>query len=251
MVTIGETRGELFAATRWSLVLEAGDSQAASRAAGDALAELCRAYWQPIYLFLRRHGYDTPDAQDLTQGFFLHLIESRAYTRADPQKGKFRSFLLGALKYFLANERERSHAQKRGGAARLVELDESTVAEVEANAEVSLRRYRDVERAFDREWATTLLRHAFERLAAECQLAGKQALFDALKTHLGGASDGAIPYDELATRLRRPVGTLWSDVARLRARHRDILREEVRTTVAGDADVDDELRYLCAVMGSV
>lgn len=248
MAATSETRNGLFEPTRWTVVLGAGNSQAGSQVASAALAELCRAYWQPIYLFLRRHGYNAPDAQDLTQGFFLHLIESRAYTRADPEKGKFRSFLLGALKYFLANEREYSQAQKRGGAARLVELNEAALAEAEADAERSSRRQRNAERCFDRQWATTLLRHAFERLAAECEIAGKQALFEALKTYLGGGDGGSVPYEAIAARLRRPVGTLWSDVARMRTRHRDLLREEVRATVGADSDVDEELRYLCAVM---
>jgi len=244
---MSETRNGLFDPTRWSVVLSAGDSQAGSQAAGAALTELCRAYWQPIYFFLRRHGYNAPDAQDLTQGFFLHLIESRTYTRADPKKGKFRSFLLGGLKYFLANERERTQAQKRGGASRLIELDDAALAEAEADAGVSFRRQRNADHAFDREWAIRLLRHAFERLARECAIAGKQALFEALKTHLS-AESGSVPYEQIAARLRRPVGTLWSDVARLRARHRDILREEIRATVGAESDVDDELRYLCAVL---
>jgi RNA polymerase sigma-70 factor (ECF subfamily) len=243
-----QTRNALFQSTRWTLVLKAGDSGADAQLSDSALAELCRAYWQPIYLFLRRHGYKPPDAQDLTQGFFLHLIENRAYRRADPGKGKFRSFLLGALKYFLANERTRAEAQKRGGHAALLEFDENALREADNDAEAILRGQRSAEHVYDREWAATLLRHAFERLARECEIAGKVALFEALKTHLTEVDGSPLPYAEIAARLRRPVATLWSDVARLRARHRDILREEVRTTVAEPADVDEELRYLCEVL---
>ena len=130
----GETtpRATLFPSTRWTMVLEAGDDEAASRQSLSALSELCRIYWRPLYLFLRREGFGPDDAQDLTQGFFADLIETRAYARADREKGRFRSFLLGALKHFAANARDRERAQKRGGGIVPEQFDERVVSEVEA-----------------------------------------------------------------------------------------------------------------------
>src|SRR6266511_4758040 len=124
-----ERRDELFASTRWTMVLEAGDSATASAHALSALSELCQIYWRPLYAFLRKQGYGSEDAQDLTQGFFAHLIESRAYARADREKGRFRSFLLGALKHFLAHARDYGRAQKRGGGFLPVQLDEAALSE--------------------------------------------------------------------------------------------------------------------------
>ena len=239
-------RGGLFASTRWTIVLEAGDSAAASAQSLSALSELCQIYWRPLYLFLRREGYGSDDAQDLTQGFFADLIETRAYARADREKGRFRSFLLGALKHFVADARDRDRAQKRGGGIIPEQLDDKTIAEAEVQVERAAKWNAD--QVYDREWATSLLRRALERLEQECALAGKGELFGYLKPYLSVMEDAAIPYDEMAQRLHRPVTTLRSDVARLRARYRAILREEVRGTVAEGSDVDEELRYLCRVL---
>src|SRR6516165_1808110 len=203
------TREGRFTSTRWTMVLDAGESQTPPDQALNALSELCRIYWRPIFLFLRRQGSNPDDAQDLTQGFFAHLIESRAYARADPDKGRFRSFLLGALKHFVA------HA-----------------------------------RAYEREWAETLLRTALDRLAEECALAGKDELFKQLNSHLSVTSKGAVPYEEMSRQLGRPIMTLRSDVARLRWRYRAILREEVGGTVAQASEIDAELRHLCEVLAA-
>jgi DNA-directed RNA polymerase specialized sigma24 family protein len=238
----------LFASTRWTMVLEAGKSQAPSRDVLNALSELCRIYWRPIFLFLRRQGSNPDDAQDLTQGFFAHLIESRAYARADPDKGRFRSFLLGTLKHFVAHERSHDRAQKRGGGMILGQLDTAAIAEADARAIGA--QGLSAERAYEREWAETLLRQALRRLAEECALAGKEDLFAQLNSHLSAGSDGAIPYAQLSLRLGRPIATLRSDVARLRSRYRAILREEVSGTVAEPRDVDAELRHLCEVLAA-
>jgi DNA-directed RNA polymerase specialized sigma24 family protein len=240
------TRDSLFASTRWSVVRHAADSQTSSEHALSALSELCQIYWRPVYLFLRRDGYAFQDAEDLTQGFFAHLIENRAYTRADPQKGRFRAFLLGALKYFIADVRKRERAQKRGGGAALLPLDDAVIAEAEARA-VELERW-SADRVYEREWAAALLREALNRLAAECALGGKKDLFESLKSHLSPGSDARVPYEQLASRLGRPAATLRSDVARLRERFGAILREEVQSTLLDAANVDGELRYLCEVM---
>jgi RNA polymerase sigma-70 factor (ECF subfamily) len=236
-------RDELFASTRWTMVLKAGDSATASAHALSALSELCQIYWRPLYAFLRKKGYGRDDAQDLTQGFFAHLIETRAYAHADQEKGRFRSFLLGALKHFIADARDRGRAFKRGGGMILEELDDKAIAEAEAQIGRATKWQAD--EVYDREWAASLLRQALDRLAQECALAGKAELFSYLKPYLAVTEESTIPYEEMARRLHRAVTTLRSDVARLRARYRAILREEVRDTVMKATEVDEELRYLC------
>jgi DNA-directed RNA polymerase specialized sigma24 family protein len=240
-----ESRAELFTSTRWTIVLEAGDSAAASAQALSALSELCQIYWRPLYVFLRKQGFGSDEAQDLTQGFFAHMIESRAYARADRDKGRFRSFLLGALKHFIGDFRDRAWALKRGGGMILQNLDETTIAQAEAQMARTAKWQAD--EVYDREWAAALLRHAFNRLTQEWALAGKTELFSYLKPYL---SSTTIPYKEISQQLHRPVTTLRSDLARLRARYRLILREEVRGTVLEAADVDDELRYFCHVLAT-
>jgi RNA polymerase sigma-70 factor (ECF subfamily) len=244
-----EARREgLFASTRWTMVLDAGESQTPPDEALRALSELCRIYWRPIFLFLRRQGSDPEDAQDLTQGFFAHLIESRAYARADPDKGRFRSFLLGALKHFVDHARAHDRTQKRGGGMILRPLDTAAIAE--ADARVAGLQAWSAERVYEREWAETLLRTALDRLAEECALAGKHELFEQLNSHLSVASDRAVPYEEMSLKLGRPITTLRSDVARLRSRYRAILREEVSGTVAEASEVGAELRHLCEVLAA-
>jgi len=238
-----ESRDESFTSTRWTIVLEAGDSATASAHALSALSELCQIYWRPLYAFLRRQGYGAEDAQDLTQGFFADLIETRAYAHADREKGRFRSFLLGALKHFIADARDREQALKRGGGMILVKLDDNAIAEAEA--QIGRAPKWQADEIYDREWAASLLRQALDRLAQECALAGKAELFGYLKPYLAATEESTIPYEKMARRSHRPVTTLRSDVARLRKRYRVILREEVHATVLEAAEVDEELRHLC------
>ena len=225
---------------------QAADSQTASQHALSALSELCQIYWRPVYVFVRRQGTPQHDAQDLTQGFFADLIDSRAYTRADPMKGRFRSFLLGTLKHFVAHTRDHDRAQKRGGGDVPVQLDEAALSEAETYAS----RCKDwsADGIFDREWAASLARQALDRLEQEYELGGKSALFEALKSRLTTGEATAIPYEELANRLGRTAAHLRVDVTRLRARYRAILREEVSGTVVDARDVDEELRYLRQAM---
>jgi len=240
------TRESSFASTRWTVVRQAADSQTASQHALSALSELCQIYWRPVYVFLRRQGIAQHDAQDLTQGFFADLIESRAYARADPTKGRFRSFLLGTLKHFVAHARDRDHAQKRGGASILVQLDDGAISEAETCA--SRCNHWSADGIFEREWAASLARQTLDRLAQEYELGGKGPLFEALKSRLIAGEAAAIPYEELAKRLGRTAAHLRVDVTRLRARYRAILREEVSSTVVDSSDVDEELRYLRQAM---
>jgi RNA polymerase sigma-70 factor (ECF subfamily) len=242
------TRESSFASTRWTVVRQAADSQTASQHALSALSELCQIYWRPVYVFLRRQGIAQHDAQDLTQGFFADLIESRAYTRADPMKGRFRSFLLGTLKHFLAHTRDHDRAQKRGGGSVPVELDETAISEAETYA--SRCNAYSADGIFDREWAASLARQALDRLEQEYELGGKGALFEALKSRLTAGESAAISYEELANRLGRTAAHLRVDVTRLRARYRVILREEVSGTVVDPRDLDEELRYLRQAMSA-
>jgi RNA polymerase sigma factor (sigma-70 family) len=241
-------RDESFISTRWTIVFEAGDSENASAQALRALSELCEIYWRPVYAFLRKQGHGSDDAQDLTQGFFADLIETRAYARADREKGRFRSFLLGALKHFVADARDRERALKRGGGMIFEKLDEKAIAEAEAQiARVATWQANEV---YDSEWARSLLAQAVGRLAQESALAGKSELLGYLMPYLATAEESVIPYEEMSQRSHRPIATLRSDVARLRARYRAILREEVRGTVAQPGEVAEELRYLCRALAA-
>ncbi len=212
-----------------------------------ALSELCRIYWRPLYLFLRRESYSAADAQDLTQGFFADLIQNRAYQRADRSKGRFRSFLLGALKHFIADQRAHDFRQKRGGKNSFQTFDDETIREIETNQISSIKSWT-ADSLYEREWAAALLRQTLERLAQESACKGKSVLFEALRSYLPTGGDNAIPYDLLRQRLGRSILTLRSDVARLRARFRALLREEVRETLTDPREVGDELRYLCQVL---
>jgi RNA polymerase sigma-70 factor (ECF subfamily) len=240
-----EARGKLFTSTSWTLILEAGGSESTDRARG-ALTQLCTIYWRPLYLFLRRQGYSLHDAQDLTQGFFGDLIDTRFYMQADPDKGRFRSFLLGALKHFLANRKDHEQAQKRGRGVDVVPMSERAEQEVD---EMIARSYRlNAEDSYEREWAVTLLRRVITLLERECRVAGKSELFHALKGYLGAEGTNVLSYGEISARLSRSVVSLRKDVSRFRHRYRSILREEVRQTVANEAEVDAELRHLRAVV---
>ena len=240
-----EAREKLFAPTRWTLILEAGGSESSDQTRG-ALTQLCTIYWRPVYLFLRRQGHNPDDAQDLTQGFFAYLIETRFYMQADPDKGRFRSFLLGALKHFLANKRDHEQAQKRGRGVDFVPM--SAGAEHEVN-EMIARSYRlNAEDSYEREWAVTLLRRVITLLEEECRVAGKSRLFHALKGYLGAEGTNALSYEEISKELSRSVISLRKDVSRFRHRYRSLLREEVRQTVANEDEVDAELRYLRVAM---
>jgi RNA polymerase sigma factor (sigma-70 family) len=229
-----------FQTTRWSVVLAAQRGADATRSR-DALAMLCRDYWYPLYAFVRRRGYAAHEAQDLTQAFFADLLE-RNPTVADPAKGKFRSYLLGALKHFLANDWNRNQAQKRGGGHRLVEWD---ALDPEARYALEPADRDDAEALFDKRWAMELLARALEKLRAEFAAKNDEPTFDALKGTLTGAE---APREELAKKLGMSEGALKVAVHRLRQRYREVLRAEIAETVDSPADVDDEMRHLVAVL---
>ena len=213
-----------------------------------AIATLCRQYWPPLYAFARRRGHRFPDAQDLTQEFFGYLLEHRLYERADPAKGKFRSFLIAVFKRFLADAGKRETSQKRGGGREFVLL-RSELDHVEAQCvyELAEDAAPDEEHFFDQQWAETLVRNALASLDEAYAHEGKAELFKNLQPFLTGGEH--LPtQEELADRLRMPAATLRSHVTRLRARYRDTLRVEVARTVAREKDIDEELHYLCRIL---
>lgn len=238
-----------FGTTHWSVVLECSHADgASSEEAQAALAALCRQYWAPLYSFVRRRGYRPPDAQDLTQEFFAYLLENRLYCRADPSKGRFRSFLIILLKRFLSDAAKRENSQKRGGAYEFLPLGAELDA-FEARCLDGLAGHGslDEERSFERQWAETLVRSALDALGAQYAREFKAGLFEHLRGFLT-AGDDLPTQEEVAVRLQMPAATLRSYVSRLRVRYRAALRIEVARTVSQDEDIDEELRYLCQVL---
>lgn len=228
-------------------MLTAAQGEANPGQAEAALAELCRIYWTPLYTFVRRRGYDSHDAQDLTQGFFEHLIEHRIYERTHPGQGKFRSFLLAAMKNFLANAREREQALKRGGAGTPLPLLESAVREAESYYQ-SQHSVADPaiesDRCFERSWAQATVDAAMEQVSQAYTSEGKQSLFASLRPFIAKDTETLPTHDQTAAVLGMPASTVRSHVTRLRARYREALRAEVRRTVNSDSEVKEELLAL-------
>jgi len=243
MVKEGRDRGR-FAGTRWSLVLVAADSRNPDAAA--ALEELCRAYWYPVYAFLRRRGFDPEDAQDLTQGFFAELLEKRTLKAARKERGRFRSFLLAALKFHLSHERERAGALKRGGGVTPVRLDADTA---EGRYLLEPAEPRTPETLFERRWALELLERALTRLRAESESSDHRERLLRLLECLDGAAP-APRYKQLADELSMTESAVKVAVHRLRGRYRELLRDEVLQTVDDPGKIDDELRHLYSALDS-
>lgn len=230
-----------FADTRWSLVMVARDGQ--EQDAAQALGMLCEAYWQPLYAYLRRAGHAPHDAEDLVQGFLARVVERGIVGEAEAVRGKFRSFLIGCLEHFLANEWRREHRLKRGGGAEALPLHDPAVA---ARVEASLGKADDPRTAFERAWALTVLDRALERVRVECDTESATR-FEVLKPFLT-APRGDLPLDEAAARLKVSLAALKSMVHRLRVRYRELVRAELRETVLTESDVDEELRHLREVL---
>jgi RNA polymerase sigma factor (sigma-70 family) len=237
-----EGRPRVFATTHWSVVAAAGEG--ASVPAQQALETLCRRYWYPVYVYVRRKGYGPEDAQDLTQGFFAQLISKKHLQLADREKGRFRTFLLATLDYFLAREWSRAHRQKRGGLFTFVSLDEPAPEE----------RYRfepadsgTPERKFLKQWALTVLEQTMLALGKECEANNKGRLFRELKPLLSGER-GSVTYPELAQRLAMTEGAIRVAVHRLRHRYGELLRNEIAQTVSNPEEIDEEMRCLLSAL---
>ena len=230
-----------FHTTRWTLVIVSAQSQAAGGKA--ALAELCRIYWYPLYSFARRRGYSPHDAQDLTQGFFLHLLEHKALTQVDRLKGKFRSFLLSSFQNYLSNESQRAHSLKRGKNYEFVSLD---LENAESRYRLEPADYLTAEKIFDARWAMTLLNHVMVALGREYASEGKSSTFQALEIFLRFGDTRPSPsYEELSVTLGLSAGGVKTLVHRLRKRYSILLREEVARTVSDPVEVDNEIHSLC------
>jgi RNA polymerase sigma factor (sigma-70 family) len=229
---------ETFATTRWSLVVSAG--RRATPEGEQALADLCRRYWFPLYAFVRRRVGDEHEARDLTQEFFARLLEKNALAAAQAERGRFRAFLLTAVRNFLVNEGEKARAEKRGGGRVALPLD---------FAWGDARYHREpadpwtAEKLYERQWTLLLLEQVFGRLRTSYEATGKQQLFEHLKSYLVGDS-GAPSYAEMGRTLGMREGTVKVAVHRLRERYRELLRDEVAQTLAAGEDIEEEIRQL-------
>jgi RNA polymerase sigma-70 factor (ECF subfamily) len=233
-------RPSQFPTTRWTLVVAAGDPH--RKEARSALVSLCENYWYPLYAYVRRRGYSADEAQDLTQDFFIRVLEGRYLDRADQEKGRFRSFLLTSLKFFVADEEDRHRARKRGGGV-LVPLEFSSGEE---RYQREPAHDETPERIFERRWALSLLDRVVERLRNEFVHHGRPEHFERLKMFLLGQSDA--PYAALAREMNTSEGALKVAIYRLRKRYRELFRQEIADTVADPAEVESELRYLATVL---
>lgn len=232
-----------FVTTHWSVVLAAGGDD--STRARTALENLCRNYWYPLYAFVRRLGHNAHDAEDLVQGFFAVCLEKNYLGAVKQGRGKFRSFLLVALKRFLANEWDKQRTLKRGGKKALVELDALTA---EQRYALEPAEQLTADKLFDRRWALTLLEQVVRRLGDEQVAAGKREQFEALKESITTAGRGT-PYAELAAKLGLSEGAIKVAVHRLRQRYREILEEEIANTVATCEQIEEERRELFRALG--
>lgn len=222
------------------LVVAAGDPH--RKEARSALVSLCENYWYPLYAYLRRRGYSADEAQDLTQEFFVRVLEGRYLDRVDPEKGRFRSFILTSLKFFVADEEDRHRARKRGGGV-LVPLEFSSGEE---RYQHEPAHDETPERIFERRWALSILDRVVERLRDEFVQHGRPEHFERLKVFLLGQSD--TPYAALAREMHTSEGALKVAIHRLRKRYRDLFRQEIADTVADPTEVEFELRFLAAVL---
>jgi RNA polymerase sigma factor (sigma-70 family) len=233
-----------FVTTHWSVVLAAADEE--SSIAQNALQQLCHAYWYPLYAYVRRRGYAPEDAQDLTQEFFLRLLRKRSFTTADPNKGRFRAFLLGALKHFLADAQDRAATLKRGGGKPVVSWEQD-LAEDRFIREPADEASPD--RLFERRWALTVLDRAFARLEQRYRAGGRSELLNELRGYI--TTDTQRPtYAEAAEKLQMTESAVASAVFRLRQSYHELVREEVAQTVSSPSELDEEIRHLMGLFGS-
>ena len=226
------------------MVQLAADEESAE-SAQRALADFCQSYWPPLYAFLRHRGYSSNDAQDLTQAFFVHLVEHKTLSRADREKGRLRTFLLGSLQNFLANEYDRARALKRGGGRQILSLDDNLA---EAEASILATSGTDASSSFDLAWASNVVKRAWQELQNAFAAEGKTQWLEELRPFLAGGSPAPPRQDEVAARLGVPVATLRTSLMRLRQRYRESLRNEVARTVSDPSEVDEELKYLYRIL---
>jgi RNA polymerase sigma factor (sigma-70 family) len=238
--------GAPFATTHWTVVLHAAQGESAA-AAESALARFCQDYWPPIYTFLRRRGHSPSDAEDLVQGFFAHLLEENTLSRAQREKGRLRTFLLGALEYYLANDQIRASAIKRGGGRQIVSMDDP---QVEARAAQIADRPGVEGATYDKLWANTLVDRAWRQLGDALAAEDKSAWFEAMKPLLVGGDAAPPSQEQVAARLGISVENVRHSLHRLRRRYRDLLRAEVARTVSTSREIDEEMEYIFQLLSS-
>ena len=230
--------GELFHTTQWTVVLAAGGAQTPE--ADVALGKLCGTYWFPLYAYVRRRGYSKEDAEDLTQAFFESFLAKNYLDGLSVERGRFRAFLLAALKHFLANQWNKAQRQKRGGAVTHLSLDWQSA---DSRFQVAAAMEQSPDQAFDREWAAALLGSVIQRLEAECAVAGRACQFAELKRFLT-MEKGAVPHAAAAAALGIEEGAVRVALHRLRRRYRELLRDEIAQTLSAPCDVNEEMRAL-------
>lgn len=235
---------EAFSATRWSMVFRAANTS--EQDSKRDLDEICRACWYPIYAFVRRQGYSPEDSQDLAQGFFLHVLENNVLSHADPERGRFRSFLLGAVRHFISNEARKNRAEKRGGRISFVPVDTN---DDEERYEREIPHPDTPDKLFQRTWAEELLGRALDSLRRDYEKQGKSALFSALQPFLGGSASPD-SYQELGEHLGMSSGTVAVAVFRLRKRYGEVLRHEIAKTVEDPADIEHEIKLLLEALAA-
>ena len=235
--------GRRFDTTRWSVVLAVQEGSTCG--AQEALASLCEAYWEPLYAYCRRQGYGVEEARDLTQGYFTQLLEKDYLAEVHPSKGRLRSFLLASLKHFLANERDRAWALKRGGGSPEISLDTDTA---ESRYRVEAVDDLTPDKVFEKRWALTVIARVLARLREESTKTGKQKQFEQLKVFLTGEGP-RLPYKEVGDELGMNEGAVKTAVHRLRRHFGQLLRDEIAETVANDSEVDAEIRHLLSALG--
>ena len=246
----GTARRGTFVTTRWSLILSGAGSKSKEQATRAALAELCRIYWRPIFAFISRRGYSTQDAEDLTQDFFVMILEAHWLQNADPSRGRFRSLLLKSLKNFLNDAADKIHARKRGGDVSFISWDD-WITEAPSQLSMSTHTLNSLpaERLFDVRWAATVVERALRRLREECERKGRRRVFDVLNAYLTVERDD-VSCASLATNLEVPQSTVKKLLYQMRQRYRWLLRDEVAQTVDSPADIEDELRHLCGALAA-
>ncbi len=236
--------GAAFQTTHWTVVLRAGETQSDS-SAQKALSNFCEAYWPPLYTFVRHRGHASAEAQDLVQGFFAHVLEQNTLSRADREKGKLRTFLLGSFQNYLFNEYDRARALKRGGGHQILSIDEHLP---EAEASMMETMHLSDSAAYDLVWASNIVKRAWQQLQNAFEAEGKTEWFEVLRPFVAGGGKTPLNQEEAAAKLGVPIATLRTWLSRLRQRYREALRTEVASTVSDPAEVDQELHYLYQVL---
>jgi RNA polymerase sigma factor (sigma-70 family) len=226
------------------MILCARETQS-DEASRKALSDFCESYWPPLYAFVRHRGHASPEAQDLVQGFFAHLLEQNTLSRADREKGKLRTFLLGSLQNYLFNEYDRARTLKRGGGHKIVSIEDYLP---EAEASMMQTMHLSDSAAYDLVWASNIVKRAWQHLEKEFETEGKAESLEVLRPFLAGGGETPLSQEDAAQKLRIPIATLRTWLSRLRQRYREALRTEVASTVSDPAEVDQELHYLYQIL---